>query len=368
MSNGQYVSFPITFSTLAGYPQQRAEPRLAAVSYLNMMPFFRENKFYSLLPTPQLLNNAHASYDAYCSSLVAGLRAGKTPLSSRFGVFSTGPVMSVFIEPMLHNDAHTAFWKQMKDFWFFRHSDPIGSLAHTQSHGTIVLQTSGESAQSVWMFQILCALAGFKVELNSEVESLPVDPAGKLVPAARLFIGDSALHRRLAAPDSFRLDIGELWTQHTGHTAWFAAWFSGHENSELSGETLQVLLEEQLNVWSDLSEFSRWCSCFEFLERQQSPLLTSRNSDSIADVREMLNDYFSSLQHKISPEQEEGLLQFYLQIMTAFDLWSAAQSSNLKITQEKDSGLPHSHFPEIQKTPPSEVYSLRSSLYENVNN
>lgn len=368
MSNGQYVSFPISFSTLGGLPHQRWEPRLAAVSYLNMMPFFRENKFCSLLPSPQLLNNANASYDAYCSSLVAGLRTGKTLLSSCYGVFSSGPVMSVFIEPVLHNDSHAAFWRQMNEFWSFRHSDPIASLANTQSHGTIVLQTSGESAQSVRMFEILCALAGFKVTLSADLESFPVDSAGKLMPTGRLFIGDAALERRVLTPDSFRLDLGEVWTKHTGQIAWFAAWFSGNEKSELSGETLQVLLEEQLNVWSNLSEFARWCSCYEFLERQQSSLLTSRNSDSILDIRALLNDYFSCLQHKVSPELGVSLLQFYTQIFEAFELWSTAQSTNLKIVTQQETGFIDPNSPELLKTPPSEVYSLRSSLFEPVNN
>ncbi|NBO38135.1 hypothetical protein EBU99_06095 [bacterium] len=300
-----------------------SQVRMAAVAYLNMLPFFAKNSAIELFSSPQILNTIATQFDAYCSSLIAGLNAEKKPLTSSFGVFSSGPVMSVFVEPVLHNDNHLKFWQQLSEFWSLRQPDPVHALRQADAHGTILLRTAGDSAQSVWMFQILCALAGFKVEIsNDDVAQNNAKP----LPEACLWIGDAAIARRISEPSALRLDLGDIWNSHTGHRAWFAGWFAGSSQTQVSHlaleETLTQMLQHSVESWKCASDFARWCASFAFLESQKSPLASaSAQDDCHNDLREILTDYFNCLEHRISAEEGEQLLSFYSALKAEFVLW-----------------------------------------------
>lgn len=321
---------------------QESSPQLAAVAYLNMLPFFAGNSQFQLLSSPQSLNLNGSRFDAYCSSLIAGLQAGKTPLSSTLGVFSCGAVMSVFIEPVLHKESHEVFWQQLSKLWMHHHPSPIEALGNHEHHGTIVLRSSGESAQSIWMFEVLCALAGFNVEvLNEDAPGISPDPE-KPLPEAKLFIGDKALLRRRNAPHALRLDLGELWTQHTGYKAWFAAWFAGQPQSANSVEKIETMLSKQVDEWSKASEFSRWCQCYSFLESNAKSLFNFGQTEDLQELRETLVDYFACLEHRIDAHEGQILLRFYLDVNNAFEAWS-------KTTPAQDTEK-MSHTPVIVKS------------------
>lgn len=321
---------------------QEFSPQLAAVAYLNMLPFFAGNIDFQLLSSPQALNLDGSRFDAYCSSLIAGLKAGKIPLSSTLGIFSRGAVMSVFIEPALHKESHEVFWQQLSKLWMHHHPTPIAALNNHEHHGTIVLRSSGESAQSVWMFEVLCALAGFKVEvLTDDAPGISPDPE-KPLPEAKLFIGDNALLQRRNAPQALRLDLGELWTQHTGYKAWFAAWFVGQPQSLFSVENIESVLFKQIDAWTNASEFSRWCQCYSFLETNAKSPLKFGQTEDLQELRETLVDYFACLEHRIDSKEGQILLSFYLDINNAFEAWS-------KKTPTQDIGK-MSHTPVIVKS------------------
>lgn len=322
-------------STVALKGIRPTPPKLAAVSYLNMLPFFAELPSCELLPSPQSLNAQANQYDAYCSSLIAGLKSGKQPLSTTFGVFSSGLAMSVFVEPTLHGENHNSFWAQLSELWAHQHPSPVAALAHTETHGTIILRTTGESAQSVWMFEVLCALAGFKVEVLKDDTPAKLNSRGKPFPEARLFIGDQALWQLKNAPHTLRMDLGEIWTRHTGRRAWFAAWFRGTNEHSLNSTELDQILLTQIQTWKNESEFARWCKCFKFLE-QRNNYITAATAEELGELRETLADYFNCLEHNIAAHEGKELLEFYVALNATFEIWLKAQGEH----QEKIPTLP----------------------------
>ena len=303
-------------------------PELAAVAYLNMLPFFFEKNHFTLFASPQALNAEHSKFDAYCSSLIAGLEAGKTPITLKHGVFARGAVMSVFIEPVLHKESHLNFWKQLNELWIHRHTDPVAALRQGDCHGTILLRSAGESAQSVWMFKVLCAMAGFEVKVLGEAESFTAPDPEKPLPEARLYIGDAALFRLKNAPHNFRLDLGELWNHHTGQIAWFAGWFEGRSASPEVRSALEKTLSFQIDAWKESSEFARWCRCFAFLEsqKQSSGATPALQSEDFQELRELLSDYFHVIEHKIDSAEGGKLLSFYQDMQNAFAAWQQRRS------------------------------------------
>lgn len=309
----------------AGGPTcEASDLRFGAVAYLNMLPFFTGQSQFELLPSPSALNSEAHRFDVYCSSFIAGLNHGKMPITSHYGVFSSGAVMSVFVEPLFHTENHQTFWAQLQELWSHRHPSPISGLNGSENHGKVILRTSGDSAQSVWMFEVLCALAGFQVVALKDDVKAPLNNAGKPYPEARLYIGDKALWRIKNSPNVTRLDLGEFWTRHTGRKAWFAAWFKGNKSSTCAKYKLENILNRQLNLWQSSSEFSRWCRCFAFLENQALPHPVLNNFSDTADVRELLVDYFANLEHRITDEEGSELLNFYVNLNCALEQWKGA--------------------------------------------
>ncbi|MFZ9519448.1 MAG: MqnA/MqnD/SBP family protein [Silvanigrellaceae bacterium] len=301
--------------------QTSTSGKLAAVAYLNMLPFFANRQDVELFTSPRALNSSSQNCQAYCSSLIAGIAANKSPITSQFGVFSSGPVMSVFIEPVLHSESHTAFWKQLEELWAHRHPDPVAGLNHADAHGEIILLSSGASEQSLWMLNVLCALAGFKTisvrdDLNAQA---PLSANGKKNPEARLWIGDAAIERRLAEPLAYRIDVGQIWNSHTGHKAWFAAWFAGQSLQNSFSDELENELMQRLRDWHGKSEFSRWCSISSFLESQNRCLLkASPNDEQNWELRDCLDEYFKLLEFVVGREEGAILTSFYRALHEAF--------------------------------------------------
>lgn len=329
---------------------------LAAVAYLNMLPFFVEDASVELFASPRSLNSSERECDAYCSSLISGLKSETQLLTSQVGIFSSGRVESVFIEPVVRSDAHAIFWKQIEEYWGQRNPDPLRVLEQTNVCGQIVLRSSGASEQSVWMLQILTALAGFRVEISQEHEGCSVDSSQDtqiIYPEARLWIGDPALERRLAFPNNYRIDLGHVWNSHIGHKAWFAGWFVGRdsapEHQDLT-EDLVTELRKRANAWTARSDFSRWCEVYKFLESRKSSLLKflSENEaaeatqmDGIAsvkslpsgmndarffddqhwDLRDVLTDYFRALEYTVTEAEGNTLEALYRQLHVAFERW-----------------------------------------------
>jgi predicted solute-binding protein len=303
-------------------------PIFAAVAYLNMLPFFSDDATIELFATPRSLNQSHTQCSAYCSSLIAGLNAQKLPITHEVGVFCSGAVQSVFIEPEIISESHAAFWQRLEDLWALRHPNPIAALGDTQIHGKIILKTCGASEQSVWMFKVLSALAGFTVDVHPNTET---DFSDKHPPQARLWIGDPALERRRACPNAYRIDLGSIWNSHTGQKAWFAGWFAGESFNEHQCTQISQELNHRAKTWVSRSEFSRWCAIYKFLESQNSvllnPLAESSPSSSWLtkdemhwDVRDVLTDYFSALEFHICAEEGHQLLHFYQHLGAALNL------------------------------------------------
>ncbi|MEN9824466.1 MAG: hypothetical protein RI953_211 [Pseudomonadota bacterium] len=307
--------------------------KLAAVAYLNMLPFFADAQDVELFPTPRALNSSDQNCVAYCSSLVAGLSANKTPVTHQYGVFSSGPVLSVFLEPIIHTESHATFWKQLEELWAHRHPDPVAGLNQADAHGEIILRSSGASEQSVWMSNVLCALAGFKtISVHDDAPSaLPLNANGKKNPEARLWIGDAALERRLAEPSTYRIDLGQIWNSHTGHKAWFAGWFAGHAHEKIQLNDFENEIQRRIDSWQNKSEFSRWCSVHAFLESQNRCLLKAApNDEQNWELRDCLDEYFKVLEFVISKEEGTYLHSFYVSLKEAFsrcEIRWAAESS-----------------------------------------
>lgn len=325
----------------------------AAVAYLNMLPFFADDASIKLYSTPRALNSDKPQCNAYCSSLIAGLTDGSRPLTSQLGVFSSGAVQSVFIEPVIHAETHAKFWKQLEELWSHRHPSPAEALRDSETHGRIVLRSSGASEQSVWMLKILSALGGFSIEVLTDSPSAPhsIDSAStgeKKPPEARLWIGDPALERRLQSPDAYRIDLGQVWNTHMGHKAWFAGWFTPSAQVHHTSQTIAELFG-RIKVWQQGSEFFRWCAIHKFLQLQDSPLLKQHSSDGQQvpntgdehywDIRDALSDYFACLEFTVSEEEGKRLLEFYLELNKAFAHWQALQDQK-KIAQRATSNTP----------------------------
>ncbi|MEN9811034.1 MAG: Menaquinone biosynthesis [Pseudomonadota bacterium] len=311
----------------------------AAVAYLNMLPFFADDASIKLYPTPRALNTDKPQCNAYCSSLIAGLSDGSRPLTSQLGVFSSGAVQSVFIEPVIHAETHAKFWKQLEELWSHRHPSPVEALRDSETHGRIVLRSSGASEQSVWMLKVLAALGGFSIEVlidsPSTSPSNDCAPSGeKKPPEARLWIGDPALERRLQSPDAYRIDLGQVWNTHMGHRAWFAGWFAPPNQPHHASQTIAELFK-RIKAWHQGSEFFRWCATHKFLQLQDSPLLKQHSNDGQQllnsgdeqhwDIRDALSDYFAGLEFTVSEEEGKCLLEFYIELNKSFAQWQALQ-------------------------------------------
>ena len=331
--------------------QTSAQPlSLGAVAYLNMLPFFADDPRVELYATPRLLNNSKSISNAYCSSLIAGLNAGKNPVSNRYGVFSSGPVQSVYIEPLIATDAHAEFWHRLEQLWAHRQPDPVAALSDSGAHGRVILRTCGASEQSVWMVRVLTALAGFRIEVMTDADPHPLAQAEKSPPEARLWIGDPALERRSYCKDVYRIDIGEVWNSHTGYKAWFAGWFAGSAYEDANQIELTRLLMNKTEGWAQRSEFSRWCATFKFLESQKSILLNSQSlqstdvvnlsqEDQSWDLRDMLSDYFSALEFSIPAEEGDRLLTFYKSINDAIQKWENSTNPMALTTPSVSHGI-----------------------------
>lgn len=328
--NEQMKSTPSCGREQNGAAENTAQsPNFAAVAYLNMLPFFTDDATVELFATPRSLNQSHKQCSVYCSSLIAGLSAQKQPITHEVGVFCSGTVQSVFIEPEIISESHAAFWQRLEDLWAIRHPNPVAALGDTQIHGKIILKTCGASEQSVWMFKLLSALAGFTVEVQPNTQTNFSD---KHPPQARLWIGDPALERRRACPNAYRIDLGAIWNSHTGQKAWFAGWFAGESFNEQQRAQINQELTHRAKAWISRSEFSRWCAIYKFLESQNSvllkPLAESSPSNSLLtkdemhwDVRDVLADYFSALEFHICAEEGAQLLHFYQHLGAALNEW-----------------------------------------------
>jgi predicted solute-binding protein len=313
-------------------PSLSQAPSLAAVAYLNMLPFFTDDGSVELFTTPRSLNCSIPPAQAYCSSLVAGLNAGKKPVSNQLGVFCSGSVQSVFIEPFVALETHAEFWHRLEHLWAHRQPDALAALSESEAHGKIILRTCGASEQSLWMVKVLSALAGFTVEVMIDTDAAVKVYAEKAPPEARLWIGDPALERRRRFPDAYRIDVSQVWNSHTGHRAWFAGWFAGSACGQADHSELTQILMNKTEAWKARSDFSRWCAAYKFLEARDSVLLNAlseKNQEQVSisqddqhwELRDMLADYFSALDFTICPEEGERLLNFYSNINTALLSW-----------------------------------------------
>lgn len=303
--------------------QIQPAPALSAVSYLNMLPFFFDSAHVQLFSSPQELNQNSSNEGAFCSSLIAGIKSKKHLVTPQFGVFSSRAVMTVFIEPSLKNEAHTHFWMQLEALWGHSNPDPLYTLAHSEPQGSVVLRSSGESAQSVWIFEVLAALAGFKVILLKPNDEPVLNEKGKPLPEAQLFIGDKALLRRRKQPELYRLDLGEIWASHTQTKPWFAGWFSNQQTHANTTQKVEQYLSVQLKKWTELSEFSRWCKCFSLLEEQFPEETKNWSTEEIYDLRDELSEYFLTLDHSVTAEQGTALFSFYCDMERVLTEWKS---------------------------------------------
>ena len=315
---------------------------LGAVSYLNMLPFFCDDRLMQLFDTPAELNERLGSGKllAGCSSVIAGLRSGLDLLPGCFGVASDHQVASVFFEPIVQSSSTAGFWQTILAnnhllASSFGASEPrlSGSMVASTSRGRAVkIFSSGASAQSIWILQTLLMLQG----VPSEIVLIPKELADLSVAdlhtalqlgedlACLLTIGDPALERRIRyEPDSQNkpVDLAEFWNDFCGLPCVFAAWFLGPEvPQELSDLVSRQVAAKAMN-WECLSVQAKLQFALNFLEQSNNKQLACLMGE------EFLIEYLSNLKYRLSeqPYQESLLL-----MRTLFEAQHSASGSPLR--------------------------------------
>lgn len=244
--------------------------QLAAVAYLNMLPFFADNDRIVLYQRPTDLNHdlQAGHIGAGCSSVLAGLEAGLEPLMPLKGVAAENLVESVFIEAFLGNDDDNTRWAQFRianeDRLTGLGTAPLDTGSDEKAWTReVTLYSTGASAQSHWIVKSLFEAQGLKVttvQLELELEQSSPDDLSRFWKsqqrsglACLLSIGDPALERRLRYPCSAKLiryDVAELWREATGTPCIFALWFRSpslnHEH-RVAGQQICDALERWRN-------------------------------------------------------------------------------------------------------------------------
>ena len=238
-------------------PAQR--PWGVAVQYVNMLPYFAEDPGVLLCPSPA---QANASLETcplpVCTSLAAGLSRGWVPLGGKsvLGVGAAGLLESVYAET-----PPSARGQGFEEFAAGRPADGL----------SICLLVTGESAQTLWMFRHLCALARVPLRTvtlpspsclvlpwTALLANLPLAPGE--VPCL-LAVGDGALLRLWGGVEDAgdRAFLPPLWRAYTGLPAVFAVWF------EPGTQRAWDRPEAALGRWEGLTQAQRKARIRSFL-------------------------------------------------------------------------------------------------------
>src|SRR5690349_8109568 len=162
--------------------EKTGSPRLGAVAYLNMLPFFAYAPDIELVPHPRALNTLamKRQLDAACMSAIAGLSQGFQPIEPFTGVGAEYKVGSAFLEPIVRTQSDRLFWgevhrRNINGLAEFGRLDVIASVSTPKFY----LLTSGASEQSEWLFCALLAAQGLQaVVLRVPGAWAKLDPAG----------------------------------------------------------------------------------------------------------------------------------------------------------------------------------------------
>lgn len=278
-------------------------PQIGAVAYLNMLPYFYGDEDVILYRTPHALNEALASgtVDAGCSSVIAGLELGLEPLRPLAGVAAEAGVGSVFVEPVMAGPLDAEHWHSVRSA-LLRSTDPDSgfqsglslSVERLADISEVVILTTGASAQSLWLVQVLLRAIGLiprVIDVDPRILDLSPEALAHECASASgqgqlcclLAIGDPALRRLYRFPlgnqGQMRLDIGTLWKAYMGLPCLFALWFvqPGLPKRVLVG--LSARLQACLSRWHALPKAARLSAARAFLAR-------SWDSCQVNDVHE----------------------------------------------------------------------------------
>jgi predicted solute-binding protein len=299
-------------------------PRLGAVAYLNMLPFFAEDPGMMLTETPAQLNSlmAAGAVDAGCSSLIAGLRNGLVPLSPALGVAAESGVGSVYLEPLglsRHPNQSEAWQKWVTDL---RNAYRVGPAPNTSPTHLRIL-TCGASAQSLWLVQTMAHWLGMATTVLPVPEVWHTLDEKHLLQAldrqdnsttltALLVIGDPALLRdhafpvesirSQAMPWPWRLDVADLWSSFTGLPCIFALWFAAQNSSQDLTQLTSRHLATCIERWQQRSRSQKWAAAQEFLQTRENHELLDKLGP------ERIGAYLDNLRFELDgPEHRESL-------------------------------------------------------------
>ncbi len=121
--------------------------------------------------------------------------------------------------------------------------------------------------------------------------------AGQEAPAAVLVIGDEALRMRGLANYPFRLDLGEIWHQHTGLPFVFAVWAVREEFCAADPDTV-VAIHHELG------------RCIRE-GKQELREISSRVAPRVPMPAQECFEYLSGLEYDLGPEKQEALALFF---------------------------------------------------------
>lgn len=288
-----------------------------AVAYLNMLPFFHSSKDITLAKSPRGLNEAarEGAVDCACMSVIAGIRAGFTPVFPFVGVGSEKRVKSVYLEALPMNAAKPVGTEilELPSFWGQFCSQNKGLLQEflfdsaPPYAGRVHLFTAGASEHSEWLACVLLWAQGYSTLVHRIDQSLQFESPVALAeryqgvcngePAALLVIGDTALARarRLAHTARCRLDLATLWNSFSNLPCLFAAWFDTRSPARNTSALNSEMLATSVAQWTAQSDFARWCVAREFLEKHSPAMLESYAPVGENLLRVDVLDYLSQI-------------------------------------------------------------------------
>lgn len=253
-----------------------SNPSVAAVGYLNMLPYFFDRSDIRLFSTPAQLNDAIrcGEVDAACTSAIASLQTDFLPIFPMLGVGSQREVGSVFLEPFFFDDEHQMFWK---DFW---------SRPRLKKSIDLTIVTSGASEQSLWLAQLFFSWKGYQTSIykvqQSEAFSLTSTNFTDLRKsfssdyAVYLSIGDVALIRYFknifVNTKRLRWDVATLWRSFQNLPCAFAFWTAKPTLDEQVRKKIYSESCASIERWQNLAPTERYHFVLNFLRQKNDPL------------------------------------------------------------------------------------------------
>jgi chorismate dehydratase len=169
---------------------------------------------------------------------------------------------------------------------------------------TIALPTA--SATSVVLLKVLMRERWGAAPAYRWFDQATEDPFAAGADAA-LFIGDVALRSGLYPEMGVRLDLGAVWSEHTGLPFAFAVWQAGDAPDDGLRRLHRLLVESRAHGMADLAA------------------LAERNAGRFGFAPEVLAGYWSELRYDLDARMVEGLRTFYRMAAEAGEIPAAPE-------------------------------------------